>query len=400
MLDLVINNARLYPMTEGLMASPARSIGIRDGVIVSLESKTQSSAKTVIDARNQLVMPGFIDCHTHLVYSGNRKDEYFKRLAGVAYEDIARQGGGILNTVEAVGRSSEKELIHAAKKRVFALEQEGVTTIEVKSGYGLDVANELKMLRVINALDAQTHAQLVPTFLGAHAVPPDQTASEYIDQVIHEMLPQVAENKLACSVDIFVENIAFTVSQMERVFHAAKAAGLGTRAHIDQLSHSGGAARAAELGALSLDHVEYLDQTGIDAMAKNDTVAVLLPGAFYFLKETTVPPVAKMRAAGVPMAVATDLNPGSAPIASLLLNIHLACNRFAMTPEEALLGVTKNAAKALGRDRIGTVAKGQQADLTMWELENPETLAYEYGCHHPTRVIKSGKLLDLGYTRP
>ena len=280
MLDLVINNARLYPMSHGLELSSYTSIGMSQGKIVVLDSKPQTNAETILDANGQLVLPGFIDCHTHILYAGNRRSEYFKRLAGVSYEDIARQGGGILNTVKAVRDSSTEQLVASSIGRVAALEREGVTTIEVKSGYGLDVASELKMLRAIKALNTRSNARLVATFLGAHAVPPNTTATDYLDLVINKMLPQVAAEQLATSVDVFVENIAFNVAQMTQLFAAATAVGLKVKAHIDQLSNSKGAATAAQLGALSLDHLEYLDQAGIDAMAKNQTVAVLLPGGF------------------------------------------------------------------------------------------------------------------------
>ncbi|MEM7282448.1 MAG: imidazolonepropionase [Pseudomonadota bacterium] len=398
MLDLAINNVRLYPMTDDVTLSKHNSVGIQGGVIVSLEDQPQK-AKVVMDGRQQVLLPGFIDCHTHALYAGDRRNEYFKRMAGQSYEQIAKSGGGISNTVKAVREHTLEDLVEASLPRVQALQREGVTTVEIKSGYGLDIETELKMLRGIRALDELCDANLVSTFLGAHAIPTDNSADQYLNLVIDEMLPLVAKENLATAVDIFVEHIAFDVQHMECLFKAARDLGFQVKAHAEQLSNSQAAQRAAAMGALSLDHLEYLDQPGIEAMAAHGTVAVMLPGAFYFLQETRRPPVEQLRRANVPMAVATDLNPGSSPIASLLTCIHMACNLFGLTPEECLLGVTINGARALGAEAvIGSIDIGKQADLTLWRLEQPQMLTYELGQHRPTAVIKGGKLLNLGYT--
>ena len=303
-----------------------------------------------IDCGGRLVTPGLIDCHTHLVFAGDRAAEWEMRLAGATYEEIARAGGGILSTVKATRQASEDSLVASALPRLDALMAEGVTTVEIKSGYGLDTENEAKMLRAATKLGETRDVSVVRTFLGAHALPPEANGDKdgYIDQVCNEQLPEIARQKLADAVDAFCDTIGFTVEQTARVFDAARAHGLPVKLHAEQLSNCGGSKLAARYGALSVDHIEYLDDEGVAAIAKSGTVAVLLPGAFYFLREKQKPPVEALRRAGVPMAVATDANPGSSPLTSLLLAMNMAATLFGLTVEECILGVTRNAARALG----------------------------------------------------
>jgi imidazolonepropionase len=336
------------------------------------------------------VLPGLIDCHTHAVYAGDRAREHRMKLAGVSYAEIARSGGGIISTVRAVRAATERELVDAARPRLSALAAEGVTAVEIKSGYGLDVENEIKMLRAIRELSKVCPVRLVPTLLAAHAVPPDTTRGEYIDSVINELLPRVREEQLADCVDAFIDTIAFDVDDARRLFTRARELGFRIRVHAEQLSLSGAAALGAELGALSCDHLEYLDANSARAMAAAGSVAVLLPGAFYFLRESRRPPVALLREHGVAMAVASDLNPGSSPIASLLTCLHMSVLLFGLTPEEALLGVTYNAARALGREDLGALVPGRRADFTVWEMPEPEFLAYQLGGVRPTAIFING----------
>jgi imidazolonepropionase len=341
------------------------------------------------------VTPGLVDCHTHLVYGGDRAREFELRLEGASYEEIARAGGGIVSTVAATRAASETELFEAARRRLSALLAEGVTTIEIKSGYGLDLETELKQLRVARRLGEALPVTVRTTFLGAHAAPPEYAgrADDYIAAVA-AMMPEVADSGLADAVDAFCETIAFSPDQTARVFEAAAENGLPVKLHTDQLSDLGGAALAARFGALSADHLEYTNEDGIAAMAAAGTVAVLLPGAFYFLRETKVPPVEGLRAAGVPIALATDSNPGSAPLTSLLLMLNMGCTLFRMTPEEALAGVTKNGARALGlAESHGTLEAGKAADFAIWEIERPAELAYRIGFNPLSGVVKAGRLL-------
>ncbi|NAO97553.1 imidazolonepropionase [Halomonas sp. MG34] len=328
--------------------------------------------------RGGVMTPGLVDCHTHLVFGGARADEFEARLEGASYEDIARRGGGILSTVLATREASEQTLFNAALPRLKALVEEGVTTVEIKSGYGLDVANELKMLRVARRLGEELPVRVFTTLLGAHALPPEyqNNSDGYIELVCNEMIPAAAAEGLADAVDVFCEKIAFSVAQCERVFKAAQAHGLPIKAHAEQLSNLGGTAMAARHGALSADHIEYLDDAGIAAMREAGSVAVILPGAFHTLRETQQPPIAGLREAGVPMAVATDANPGSSPIFMPTLMLNLACTLFRMTPQEALAGMTANGAAALGLKGQGQLHEGAVADLCVWDIETPAELAY------------------------
>ncbi len=345
------------------------------------------------DLAGGLVTPGLIDCHTHLVYGGNRAREFELRLHGASYEEIARAGGGIRSTVAATRAAADDELFAAARRRALALMAEGVTTLEVKSGYGLSLEHESRLLRVARRLAAELPLAVRTTCLAAHALPAeyDGRADEYIDAVC-AWLPALHAEGLVDAVDAFCDRIGFTAAQTRRVFEAAAALGLPVKLHAEQLSDQGGAQLAAGFGALSCDHLEYLGEAGIDAMARAGTVAVLLPGAFYFLRETRLPPVAALRAAGVPMAVSTDHNPGSSPTLSPLLMLNMACTVFRLTPEEALRGMTVNAARALGLADRGRLAAGLRADFVVWDALHPNELAYPFGGGNSCRrVIHSGR---------
>ncbi|PSM16579.1 imidazolonepropionase [Nitratireductor sp. StC3] len=342
----------------------------------------------------RLATPALVDCHTHLVFGGNRAREFELRLEGASYEEVARAGGGIVSTVSATRALSEDALVEAALPRLDRLIGEGVATVEVKSGYGLTVADELKMLRAARRLERLRPVRVRTSYLGAHAVPPEykDRADAYIDEVAIPGLEAARAEGLADAVDGFCEGIAFSPAQIARVFDSAKALGLPVKLHAEQLSDLGGAGLAASYGALSADHLEYLSADGIAAMAKAGSVAVLLPGAFYFLRETQRPPVEALRAAGVPIAVATDCNPGSSPMTSLLLAINMACTLFRLTPEEALAGATREAALALGLDgEIGTIAPGKRAELAIWDVEHPAELAYRIGDNPLYRRIVEAK---------
>jgi imidazolonepropionase len=346
-----------------------------------------------VDCKGRLVTPGLIDCHTHLVYGGDRADEFELRLEGASYEEIARKGGGILFTVNATREASEAELLDQAVPRLEQLLSEGVTTIEIKSGYGLDRDTEIKMLRVARRLGEIYGIRVEKTFLGAHALPPEfeARADDYIKQVCEDMLPRAHAEGLVDAVDVFIESIAFSVEQAERVFDAAVKLGLPLKAHVEQLSDLGGAVMAAQRSALSVDHIEYLKDSDVTHLAGSETVAVLLPGAFYVLRETQLPPIEALREHKIPIAIATDSNPGSSPINSLLLIMNMACTLFRLTPAEALRGVTSSAAKALGLDsEIGTLEAGKQADLVIWDVERPAQLAYQIGINSCTSVMQAG----------
>lgn len=336
--------------------------------------------KTDLDGR--LVTPGLIDCHTHIVHGGNRAAEFEMRLNGASYEEVARAGGGIVSTVSATRQASEADLIESALPRVDALIAEGTTLLEVKSGYGLDLETELRMLRAARSLSKQRPIRVVTSFLGAHALPAeykDRGEDAYIDEICIPALRQAHAEGLVDAVDGFCEGIAFSPEQIARVFDVAGELGLAVKLHAEQLSNLGGAKMAASYGALSADHIEYLDEEGVMAMAKSGTVAVVLPGAFYTLRETRKPPIDLLRQHNIPIALASDCNPGSSPMTSLLLTLNMACTLFRLTPEEALAGVTVNAAKALGLSDYGSIAPGQRADLAVWDVKHPAELAYRIG---------------------
>ncbi len=351
----------------------------------------------VRDLGGRCITPGFIDCHTHAVYAGDRSDEFELRLAGAGYAEIARAGGGILSTVRATRAASEAELAAAADPRVAALCGDGVTTLEVKSGYGLDRETELRMLRVARGLVDRHRVRVRATYLGLHALDPAwASADEYVAFVCDEMLPEIAQGRLADAVDAFCESIAFSPAQVERYFSAAQRLGLPVKLHADQLSPSGGAALAAHFGALSADHLEHAGDADLAALAQAGTVAVVLPGAYYYLRETHAPPIARLRALGIPIAVATDCNPGTSPLVSPLLAMNLACTLFRLTPDEALRGFTSHAARALGLgDSIGTLAPGKKADFVVWEAEHPARLVAAIGVNPgATRFVGGRSTLD------
>jgi imidazolonepropionase len=388
MHDLLLKNARgAFAGTSAL-----QNLAVSEGRIAEVGCPADTPARDSVDAGGKLLLPGFIDCHTHALYAGDRMAEHLLKMQGASYADIARAGGGIASTVKAVRAASEAQLIEETLPRLEALRAEGVTTVEIKSGYGLDLDNELKMLRAIRALPRHIPMGISATFIGAHAIPPGMDRERYLQEVLERMLPAVAEERLADTVDIFVEHIAFEVRDLERLAEKAQKLGLKLRAHTDQLSNMGATRRAADLGALSCDHLEYMDEADAAAMGKHGTVAVLLPAAFYFLKETRKPPIELLRRHKVPMAVATDLNPGTAPVASLLTAMHLAGILFGLTPEEVQAGVTTHAARALGREgRIGALAPGADADFCLWDVPAPGFFSYQLGGLKPSLRFFKGK---------
>ncbi|WP_216594442.1 imidazolonepropionase [Pseudoalteromonas luteoviolacea] len=351
-------------------------------------------ATPVTSAKGAWLTPGLIDCHTHILFAGSRAEEFEKRLNGVSYQQIAEQGGGIATTVKATRLASKEELFVVAKQRLNALLKEGVTTVESKSGYGLDTESELKLLEVNQILDDHHPIQIQSTFLGAHALPPEYKGNSdgYIDLVCDEMLPLVAQRGLADAVDVFCENVGFSHAQTKRVFERATELGLKVKCHAEQLSNQYGSELVAEFGGLSADHIEYLDERGVIAMAKSGTVAVILPGAFYFLRETQHPPIELLRKHQVPIAIASDFNPGTAPLCSLRLMLNMACTLFKMTPEESLLGVTRHAAKALGLSDRGVLKVGAKADIAMWQIQHPAELSYQFGVNDLLNLWISGRL--------
>lgn len=389
--------ATLAPGLPGLGIVEDGAIAARDGRIVfagprgDLPGDIDAAVREDLDGR--WVTPGLIDCHTHLVHGGDRAMEFEMRLAGESYEAIAAAGGGILSTVNATRGASEADLVASALPRLDALLAEGVTTLEVKSGYGLDEAAERRMLRAARALARERSVRVATTYLGAHAVPPEfkQDRAGYLDLVCERMIPALAAEGLADAVDGFCEGIAFQPDEIARVFAAARAAGLPVKLHADQLSDLSGAALAARFGALSADHLEYTSEAGAEAMAAAGTVAVILPGAFYVLRERQAPPIEAFRRHGVPMAVATDCNPGTAPITSLLTTMNMAATLFRMTVAECIAGVTREAARALGRaDEIGTIEAGKACDLAIWTIERPAELVYRIGFNPLHRRIFAG----------
>ncbi len=403
--DTLLTNLRLATMVAGgapYGAIEDGAIAIRDRRIAWVGAARDlpvGDARTQLDGEGRWATPGLVDCHTHLVFGGDRAHEFELRLGGASYADIARAGGGIRSTVAATRAATEAELLATVRARLKPLAAEGVTTIEIKSGYGLDVANEAKMLRVARALAQASGVRVATTFLGAHALPPEFEGRQaaYVDLVCGPMLDAIAAERLADAVDAFSETIAFTPAETARVFAAARAKGLPVKLHADQLSDCGGAALAARFGALSADHLEYASEDGVAAMAKSGTVAVLLPGAFYFLREKRLPPIELFRRHGVPIAIASDANPGSSPATSLTLMLNMACTLFRLTPEEALAGVTREAARALGRGaELGTLEPGKAADLVIWNVERPAELAYWIGAGRPHAVVRGGGIVAWG----
>jgi imidazolonepropionase len=396
MHDAVWLNAKLATMVPGSSSYGA----IVDGAIAVTQGRIswvgprvgwKDKVRNEFDAGGAWILPGFVDCHTHLVYAGNRAHEFELRLKGATYEDIAKAGGGIVSTVRATRAASEADLLAQAQKRLAQWLREGAALIEVKSGYGLDRDTELKMLRVARRL---TGVSVRTTFLGAHAVPEEYKgrADDYIDFVCEEVLPAAAAEKLVDAVDAFCERIAFNRHQTARVFDTAKRLGLPVKLHADQLSDLGGAALAAKYHALSADHLEYTSDPGVEAMARAGMAAVLLPGAFYFLRETRLPPISALRRGHVPIALATDHNPGSSPLSSPLLAMNMACTLFHFTPEEALAGFTIHGARALGMHAThGTLEVGKAADFALWEVDSPAELAYAIGANPCVGVIRAGE---------
>lgn len=346
------------------------------------------------DMKGKLATPGLIDCHTHLIFAGSRAEEFELRQKGVPYAEIARKGGGILSTVRATRAASEEQLFTLAAARIKSLIREGVTTVEIKSGYGLTLEDELKMLRVARRLGEALPIRVKTTLLAAHAVPPEyrDDPDSWVETICQEIIPAAAEAGLADAVDVFCEHIGFSLAQTEQVYLAADQYGLPVKGHMEQLSNLGGSALAANFGALSVDHLEHLDQAGIQALAHRGVVATLLPTAFYFLKETKLPPIAALRKAHVPMAVSSDINPGTAPIVSLRMAMNMACTLFGLTPVEAMVGVTRNAARALGeQERLGQLRVGMLADFLIWNCAHPAELSYLIGVDQLVSRVVNGE---------
>jgi imidazolonepropionase len=403
-LDRLWHRCRLATLSS---SRPGLGI-IEDGIIASrggcivyagaaADASSSLDAQERIDCDGRWITPGLIDCHTHLVYGGDRAGEFEQRLAGVSYEEIARAGGGILSTVRATRQASEDELVASARPRLAALMAEGMTTIEIKSGYGLELETERRQLRAARRLGRECPINVRTTFLGAHALPPEAKGdtAEYIETLCRDMLPTLAAEHLADAVDAFCESIAFSPEETARVFSAARALGLPVRLHADQLSNLGGATLAARFGALSADHLEYASDEGVAAMAGAGTVAVLLPGAFYFIREKQVPPVDSFRRHGVPMALATDSNPGSSPLTSLLLAMNMGATLFRLTVDECIAGVTREAARALGMmTEVGSLEAGKWCDLAIWDIERPAELVYRMGFNPLHARVWRGEIQD------
>ena len=385
--DRVWRGARLATMAAppGLGIVDKGLVASKDGRIVHVGAEADApafEAAETIGCEGRWITPGLVDCHTHIVYGGNRAHEFELRLAGATYDEISRHGGGIVSTMRATRSESEDQLLASARKRVQTLMRDGVTTLEIKSGYGLDLDSEMKSLKVARRLGETLPLSVVTTFLGAHALPPEAKGDKdaYIADVCDRQMPAVAKAGLADAVDAFCESIAFSPDQVTHVFETARKFGLPVKLHAEQLTTLGGAALAARFGALSADHLEHADEPGIQALAHSGTVAVLLPGAFYFLRETQKPPVDLLRQHGVPIAISSDSNPGTSPLTSLLLTMNMAATFFRLTVDECLLGVTRHAAKALGRlDQVGTLEAGKSCDLAIWDIERPAELVYRIG---------------------
>jgi imidazolonepropionase len=394
--EVLFTNVHLASMADGYGEVRDGAIGVANGRIAWIGAAADAPAAAVVhDGGGRWLTPGLIDCHTHIVHAGNRSDEFEARLNGATYEDIARAGGGIMSTVRATRAASDDELLRQSLPRIASLLAEGVTTIEIKSGYGLDLASEAKMLRVARRVGELLPVRVATTFLGAHALPPEYAgrADDYIAHICEHMLPQLAAQGLVDAVDAFCERIGFSNQQTERVFEAARAHGLPVKLHAEQLSDQRGAELVARYRGLSADHLEHLTDAGVNAMAAAGTVAVLLPGAYYFLRDTTPPPVAALRAAGVPMAVATDCNPGTSPMTSMLLAMNMVCTLWRLTPQEALAGATIHAARALGlQDDIGSLEVGKRADFALWDIARPADLSYAIGFNPCRGVVNAGVL--------
>lgn len=398
MFDSLWKNVTLATMKGGYGIINNAALGVRDGKIAyagpenALPGVPDKLSDYVYDGGGRVMTPGLIDCHTHLAYAGNRAHEFEQRLEGVSYEDIARKGGGIASTVAATRAASEDEIFSLSLKRLDCLFREGVTGVEIKSGYGLDEETEKKLLRVATKLERETGIRVQRSFLGAHAVPPEYKgrADDYT-ALVCQMMEGIAKENLADAVDAYCENIGFTLEQTKAVFEKAKSLGLRVKLHAEQLSNMQGAALAAQYDALSADHLEYIDEDGVKAMAAKNMVAVLLPGAFYYLREKTLPPIGLFRKHGVKMAVATDHNPGTSPALSPVLMLNMACTLFRMTPEEAWLGMTANAAQALGwQDEAGTLETGKAANAALWDAEHPRDLCYVFGRNPCKGVLLQG----------
>jgi imidazolonepropionase len=401
MWDRLLVDCRIATCESGSPANPLGivengAIGIADGKIVRVGKRTELAgyrAKDVVALGGAWVTPGLIDCHTHLVFGGTRAHEHAMRRAGATYEQIAEAGGGIASTVQRTAGASDAELLEQSQRRLHALMRGGCTTIEIKSGYGLDPVSELRLLGIARDLGKGEAVRIVPTLLALHALPPDQRdrRAHYVSEIVDKLIPEAAKQGIATSVDAFCETIAFTPDEVERLFKAAAHHGLAVRLHAEQLSNQHGAALAAKYHALSADHLEHLDEPGAKAMAAAGTVAVLLPGAFYALQEERKPPVALLRKHKVPIAIATDCNPGTSPLLSPTLAMNMACTLFGLTPEEAIAGMTINSARALGlAHSIGSIAAGKQADLCVWRVESLSELGYWLGLPGPERRIFGG----------
>ena len=380
-----------------------QAIGICDDRIIAICAMGQFVLPIgdvrIIDAKGRWLTPGLIDAHTHLVYAGNRAAEFEQRLQGVSYQQIAERGGGILSTVKATRAASLAELVRVSQPRLTALLNEGVSCVEIKSGYGLNIDDELKMLRAAKILTANNPVRVSTTLLAAHSIPPEyqHNPDQYIDLICQQLIPAAVEESLVDAVDVFCEQIAFSRAQCERVFAAAQKHGLAIKGHMEQLSNQQGSQLAASFNALSVDHLEWLDEAGVQAISASGTVATLLPAAYYFLRETKMPPIELLRQYQVPMAIASDLNPGSAPLASIRLAMQMACTLFRLTPRESLAGVTCNAAKALGlSEEIGQLQVAMQADMLLWDIESPAQLSYQFGMQELVQKVFAGSVSDVG----
>lgn len=400
MASLLVTNAHLATLRAGRWAAiPDGAIYARDGLIAWVGAmadlpRAGHDGASRLDAKGALVTPGLVDCHTHLVYAGNRARELEMRLQGKSYAEITKAGGGIVSTVAATRGATNAQLRAATSRRLRSLMDEGVTTVEIKSGYGLDTEHELRCLRIARSLAADHAVSISTTLLGAHAVPPEYAgrADDYVDVVCRQMIPRAAAEGLASAVDGFCEAIAFSPSQMRRVFEAARTHGLRVKLHADQLSDGGGAALAAEFEALSADHLEHASDAGLAALARAGSVAVILPGAFYCLRETKLPPIEALRRHGVAMAVATDSNPGTSPTTSLLTMANMACVLFGLTAEEAVAGITCHAAAALGLHDRGALEAGRRADFALWDASEPAELVAQFGGMRPSTVVFEGRV--------